>query len=398
MGRKGRSVTIERGISRDDTGYRVRSAVGPRAATLQRELRFPLTVDLPYLRAQRAQLEATLLEELAQRHPDQVTIQRGTLAEDVQTYLRRMETALDPATHRSRASELARWVEVLGHRPRHTIRASDIERAFRAWAEPPAGPRAPRLAKTGRMVKPRPWSPPSPKTILNRVRALTHLYHKLDGARARTPLDDVSLPAIPKRRPKGVTVADIRRVLARLIRGERNGRLRDAKTRARYLVLVTCGQRPAQVMRTTADDVDLERGIWHVPSAKGGEPITLPLNAEQRAAWAMFSAAGAWGSYDTTSFARTLRTAGWPATVQPYQARHSVGITLSEMDEDLGDIQHWLGHAQIQTTRRFYVPGLLSRLRKTADRLDGRVAFTPRWASYRGTMLGHRDESGENAQ
>jgi integrase len=386
MPRKGSRERVEDGISRDLTGYSIRVKVTHGGMPYSRERRFPRTVDLPYLRAQRAQLEADLRSELQERDPVDVAATRGTFAGDVRTYLARMRTKLDARTYRSRASELERWVEVFGHRPRHTLRAADVERAFVQWQTPPKDARRERVDKKGRRIKPRPWTAPGPKTIQNRIRTLKHLHRTLDGTRARTPADNVIVRTPPRTRPRGVSIATIRTVIARLIKQERNGRLRDAKTRARFLVMVTTGQRPGQIARTTAADVMLSQHMWWVPAAKGGEPVPLPLNADMLVAWQLFIAAKAWGTWDSRSFARTLRTSGWPADVRPYQTRHSVGIALSEAGVELGDIQPFLGHSQLQTTRSFYVPGLLSRLKAASNRLDKRVDLSPRWARFAGTQ------------
>lgn len=385
MPRKGERETIERGISRDGSGYAVRVKV----AGVPRERRFPLSVDLPFLKSQRAQLEADLRDELHQRDPDAPPIDRGTFAQDVAAYLTRMTHRLDARTLKSRASELERWAEVFGGRSRHTLRQADIERAIAAWKVPP-GPRRVRVDATGRRIVPRPWVAPSAKTIQNRVRTLRHLYRVLDGKRARTPLDDLQLRKPPKTRPRAVDVRTIRTVIANLIRQERRGRLRDAKTRARFLVMVTTGQRPVQLAATTDQDVSLERALWWVPAAKGGEPVELPLNHEMLAAWTLFIRAHAWGAWDSRSFARTLRRAGWPSHIRPYNARHSVGLALSEAGVDLGDIQPFLSHSQLQTTRTFYVPGLTARLKSASQKLDHRVNFSPRWARYVGTPENER--------
>lgn len=398
MARKGKRQRIDDGISWDSTGYSVRVKVTQGNQTRERERRFPPTLrnpeDLPYLRAQRAQLEADLRDELQQLDPHAVTAARGTFAGDVKTYLARMMTKLDPRTLRSRASELARWVEVFGPRPRHTLRPADIQRAFAHWQIPPDGPRPPRRDAKGRLVKPRPWVTPSAKTIQNRVRSLRHLYRILDGKRARTPLDDLELKTPPRRLPRPVDRRIIRTVIARLIKQERNGRLRDAKTRARFLLRVTCGQRPVQIMRSTPEDVSLEQRIWLVPAAKGGDPVPLPLNDVRLKAWELFIAADAWGEFDTRSQARVLRRAGWPVGVRPYEARHTVGIELSAAGADLGDVQHWLGQRDIRTTRAFYVPGLLERLKVASARVDAkedpRRKLTSTRARFAGTLRNSR--------
>ncbi len=383
MARKGKSAsTGERGISKTASSYRVRVTVGTKPHDRSKELHFPLSAEMSYLRAQRAQMEADLREQLRYEDPARAAVQRGTLAGDVLVYLAKVESTLDPDTYKTRVSELKAWTDVLGAKPRHTIRDGDITRTFARWKEPQD--RAP-IVKKGKTYKPRPWVPPSPKTIQNRCRTLAHLYRTLDGKRARTPLDDVDLPKLVTRRPRATDLDTIRAVIANLVDQERRGRLRDAKTRARFLVMVTTGQRPVQIARTQPEDVRLDQGIWYVPVAKGGEAVALPLNGDMVIAWQVFIAAQAWGRWDSRSFARTLRTSGWPATVRPYNARHTVGIALSEGGVDLGDIQPFLGHRRLETTRTFYVPGLLSRLKAASAVLDNRLNLDSSGAPERGT-------------
>jgi integrase len=227
----------------------------------------------------------------------------------------------------------------------------------------------------------------SPKTIRNRLVALAALFHLLDRApgEARTPpspTDGISIE-VRKRRPTYVRVETIRAVVENLKRqeqsktGKARGRLLDPKTRARFMVIAATGIRPSMLKRVTPDDVDLERRTVTIAAGKGGEPIGFYLNDDMLAAWEVFVEADAWGEYDTRSAARVLRTAGWPAHVRPYNARHAVGQDLSEQGEDLQDIADWMGHADPETTRRFYVPILTGRMRAMSERLNGCLGWVP---------------------
>lgn len=212
----------------------------------------------------------------------------------------------------------------------------------------------------------------SARELRHRLRILEQLYHALDGSRARTPCDDVKAPPIPKTRPVSVSDQVIRDVALELWKAEQRSYLRDSKTRARYLVLATTGQRPAQVKRAQRIDVDLERRLWFVRTAKNALGPTLYLNNEMIAAWQLFIQAQAWGAYDSRSFAKVLRRNGWPKGIRPYNLRHSVGMGLSERDVDLGDIQSHMGHVS-PTTTRIYVPGLPKRAQMASAKLDGRL-------------------------
>ena len=99
------------------------------------------------------------------------------------------------------------------------------------------------------------------------------------------------------------------------------------------------------------------------------------LMVDRRKTQKALADAEAWGQYETSAFARTLRSAGWPANVPPYQLRHTFGLALSEGGEDLSDIQVMMGHKHITTTRRHYVPVLNSRLESAARAVDGRFSW-----------------------
>jgi site-specific recombinase XerD len=104
------------------------------------------------------------------------------------------------------------------------------------------------------------------------------------------------------------------------------------------------------------------------------------------AAWQLFVAAKAWGPFNTGSFAKRLRSAGWPEGVRPYQLRHTVGLALSEAGVDLADVSALLGHSRPLTTRSHYVPVLGSRLQdahpgRGSDRLAYRAGGS---AEHRG--------------
>lgn len=275
-------------------------------------------------------------------------IPRDSLTRDVVRYLKRLKGLQG---YKAEKSHLRAWLHLFGASPRRALTPEKIELAMARWRQEGYAPR----------------------TIRHRCRALISVFRRLDGPQSVTPFDGLRLPAKPRPRPVSVSDETIAEVAMNLRKQEMDGigRLRDTKTRARYLVLATHAQRPAEVQRTKPEDVDLERGLWAVRSAKGGINVIVPLNDEQRAAWQLFIAAQAWGAYDTRSFARTLRTAGWPKGIRPYNLRHSTGFALSTRGVDLGDIQGLLGHASPETTR-IYVPGQLARLTAAGKTLEGR--------------------------
>ncbi len=210
----------------------------------------------------------------------------------------------------------------------------------------------------------------APQTIRHRVRVLRELWHALDGARSRTPLDDLKLPRVVKALPAPVPDETIVAVADSLLKGKRHakGYGGDSQvTYARFLIRALTGQRPSQVGRAKPADVDRVNRIWWVRSGKGGNPIPFPLTDELELAFLYFDKVQAWGSFDTRSFSRTLKRHGWPQHIRPYALRHSFAIGQLLAGTDLGDLQGLLGHTSPATTR-IYAPVLVSRLKTAVER------------------------------
>ncbi|MGE0445646.1 MAG: tyrosine-type recombinase/integrase [Vicinamibacterales bacterium] len=272
---------------------------------------------------------------------------RGTFAHDAAAYLARCEKR--PASLPAKRSELKAWGAALKNIPRHRVTPTHIDQAIAAWQR--AGT--------------------SPKTILNRCRTLRHLYTTLaNDKRARTPLDTIDLPRPPARLPVGIdpqVIVAVEEVL----------RAGDAKDHARFMVMAATGIRPSQLMRLTAADVDLERGLVVIAAGKGGRPIVHVLNGDMLAAWRTFVAAKAWGQFDTSALAVACRRAGWPPGVRVYNAKHAIGMELARQGADMADIQAWFGHTSTKTTA-IYTGVPVERMARLSAALDGRLGWARR--------------------
>lgn len=335
MARRART-RIEEGIFADVSGLASVVAVG----NIQKEKRWPADTPRETLREWRATTRARLLKssggEQRQRSDPR------SLARSIAAYLKRRKGRVG---YKSDRSHLKAWIAKLGDRRRHQITKDDCEAVIAIW-------RADELSE---------------KTIQHRVRVLREMYQALDSKDIDHPLKGIALPKPVRAAPIPVSGEIIRTVATSLLRGKtaRGYGSDPIKGRAWFLVYATCGQRPSQIGRAKPGDVDLERCVWFVRPAKGGDPIPLPLNDDMVFAWRTFIAANAWGGFDPSSFAKLLRRHGWPKGVRPYALRHTFAIDLLLSGADLGDIQGFLGHASIQTTRQFYAPILLARLQQT---------------------------------
>lgn len=330
---------LGRGIYRDKGGI----AGVVTVHGLRREHRYPLGTALDDIRKWQEQTRAALLKK-------RPAAARGTLAADTERYLKQIQHL---KSWKERRAELKAWCARFGQVARGRITPGMVRETMGVWA------------KAGK----------SPKTITNRINTLANLYRTLDGQDADTPCDEVTRPAAARTPPVTVSPAIVRKVEQQLRAHETRGWLRDAKTRARFMVLASTGRRKSELERAQLEDVDLERRVWLVRDGKGGWSPGIYLNDDMVTAWKVFIAADAWGAWNAGSMARTLRKAGWPKAVRPYNMRHAVGLALSEAGIDLSDVQVHMGHTRIATTRKFYVPVLTSRLEAAGKAIEGRIGW-----------------------
>jgi integrase len=347
MPRKGNRITIARGIYRDgvDGPYEIRVTVGGEPY----HARMPADSTINELKTKHAQLEATGRTETPR-------CARGTLAADAPRYIRLIKHL---ESWKDREAHLKAWIARYGSIARHRISSADVLAARVAW-----------LSQK---------KPPAPKTINHRVDTLRNMYRVLDGKRAPTPCDEIA-PLPVQKTPIHRLSSDLLLAVDQQLQtmeAKRIGRPMSAKTRARFRVFVSTGKRPCEIMRAKPGDVDVEARVWVPRDAKGGFCPGVYLNDDQRAAWQLFIETNAWGKYSTGAFARTLRAAGWPDGVRPYQARHNTWIAASERGIDLEDIAVGAGHRDPRMTRRVYVPVLNSRLQRLGEALEGRFKGWP---------------------
>lgn len=338
-----RRTRIAEGVYSDAWGLAATVKVG----AIQREQRFAADTSLDFLQAWRSRIRSELLEDRddAAKVDGPVPL-RGTLAGDLPRYLAKIDTR---PSYKADRSHLRAWLPALGPKLRSQIRPTQVRDIMDGWIKA-------RVAA---------------KTIRHRLRVLRELYQRLDGAHAKPPLKGIKAPKAVAPAPVPTPMATIRKVARSLKKGKdrpQGGGIDSDKGYARFLVRATTGQRPSQIMRAEQGDVDLRRKIWFVRPGKGGNQIPLPLDKPMIEAWKAFMAADAWGAFDYSSFSRLARRHGWPKGMRPNNLRHTFAIDLLLDGADLGDVQGFLGHKQIETTRKHYAPILLARLRKVGRR------------------------------
>jgi integrase len=345
---RGARTRVAKGVYHDAFGYAATVKVGK----VQREKRFPNDAALEDMQTWQRRTRGTLLVD----QPVTTTRQtrKRSFIRDVARYLK---TRKGLSSYRADRSHLQAWISILGRRSRASLSRHDVLTALALWRTHGQRRRHQTIAREL-----------APRTLRHRFRVLKDLYRALDGPDAPCPCDGLPWPKVPKTVPRDVPLRTIRKVTRRLA-------LLYPQEHARLLVLATTGRRPAEVMRTDPKhDLNLRRGIWTVPAAKDGEPTQLYLNGEMIAAWKSLLKADATGAYDTTLYAQRLRKCGWPKGIRPYNVRHALAMEILRRGGDLSDVQAHLGHASIDTTRRFYAGSLVSREKLTSERLTGRLA------------------------
>lgn len=345
MPRTGKRRTIARGVYADSGGFEIRATVGGVTYTE----RHPPGTELDKLKRARAVL-------VSKGQTDTPRAVRHTLRADAPIYLKLVRNLV---SFKNRRAQINAWVSLFPDVYRHQLTAQDVLGARATWQE----------------------SKLAPKTINHRIAALRHLYRTLDGKAAGSPCDEIAplhVPRTPIQRVSDTTILAVEAELQRRERYNPQGghKFDGAKTRARFRVLVTTGRRPSEIMRAQPGDVDLDQRVWVPRDGKGGWSPGLYLNDDMLAAWRLFIEAKAWGKYNTSSFVETIRAAGWPAHVRPYNARHTTWITAVERGVDMADVQMGAGHKSLTTTR-IYTGVRESRMQRLSEALEGRFGGFP---------------------
>ncbi|MBW3535176.1 MAG: tyrosine-type recombinase/integrase [Gemmatimonadetes bacterium] len=187
------------------------------------------------------------------------------------------------------------------------------------------------------------------------------------------------LPLVRPRKKKTLPTVLSQREVRRLL-----AELRNPKHLAILALVYSAGLRVSEVVRMRPEDLDLERGLIHVKSGKGGKDrYTLLADAAQLAVEAYLEGAhpGEWlfpgsrpGRHLTTRSVqkvvdRARKRAGLEKSFSVHALRHSFATHLLEAGTDVRFIQELLGHANTRTTQ-IYTHVSNRELRRIKSPLD----------------------------
>lgn len=335
------------GITRTPIGFRAFVRVHPGAGGLKSK-RFPKTATLTEMKNWR---EA---QRVSHRAAPKAPVVKGTLAADIQRYLKLVATM---PSLKDRTRDLEDWRRAFGSKPRGNLTQQDYQQQLQEW----------RLhGKDGHAL--------AASTVNHRRTALMHLYTTLDGRGASNPLKDIVAFEEPPPEPRDLGLAVVKAILKAMPR---------SKTRARVKVLAWTGIRGASELgKMKPEHVNVSQATCWVPTGKKGKPRQLVLNRAGLAAWKEFAALKAWGRYQKDSLRRSFHRAvrkvnkaraedklpPLPAGIRVYDLRHTIATALLASGADLADVQQHLGHTSPRMTRR-YAPYQPAKLRAAMRKL-----------------------------
>src|SRR5204862_42799 len=179
----------------------------------------------------------------------------------------------------------------------------------------------------------------------------------------------------PDLAPRAIPYKLIAQILAALPDRSRpvKGQAREAesKTKARLAVIAYVGLSHAQLMRVQPEDLDLRaRTLFLRPRQKGHQGstrgATVPLTPAGVKAFRQFIALACWGPFSASamrkSFKRACAALDLPASLTPYQLRHSFGTLAYASSGDLHATGVLLGHRDVRTTARYALGAVDPRL------------------------------------
>ena len=214
-------------------------------------------------------------------------------------------------------------------------------------------------------------------TLRRKLAALSSLFEHLCELNAVTtnPVDGVERPKVESYEGKTPALGDAQaRALLKLPAGEG---LQQRRDRALLSVLFQHGLRREEVCSLTVSSIHLRRGVPHLRiQGKGGKVRNIPLHPGTQKLLLDYLEASGHAQDKNGALFRPIRNnrtgtidrplspdgvykimRGYSAQLgipsSPHIARASAATNALENGADIAEVQEWLGHADISTTRRY---------------------------------------------
>ncbi|GDX83845.1 integrase [Deltaproteobacteria bacterium] len=220
------------------------------------------------------------------------------------------------------------------------------------------------------------------------VRACFGAAHR-DGVISENPAATIKLFREAPPRARVLTDAEFARVV------EAFDALADLHVRAAFLLLLDTGARKSEALNARWEDIDLDGGLWRIPSPKAGRPQVVPLgdatvawlrDVERLGPWLVPGRDGTKARTDLRRAWDQVREAAAVRDVTIHDLRRTFGLHIARK-AGLHIASKLLRHSDIRVTERVYVPLGLDAMREAADdmaRERGKVIELQRAKAGRG--------------
>jgi integrase len=216
---------------------------------------------------------------------------------------------------------------------------------------------------------------------LSAVRACLHAA-EAEGLIMRNVAKFVEMDRETPRPRRTLTDAELKRLIRHIDEAP------DMWVRAALLLLIGTGFRKNEVLRARWADVDLERGLWHLPDTKSGKPQTVPiapavvdllrsLPRRMDSPWVI-------PSMGNSGKPRAAIEEAWGeirkrASLEDIWIHDLRGVFADRINRvaDLQVAAELLRHANIQTTADKYAPVAETRMRTALEKVVGDVIPFP---------------------
>jgi integrase len=150
----------------------------------------------------------------------------------------------------------------------------------------------------------------------------------------------------------------------------------DPYIRAGFHLLIECGARKSEVLRTKWEDLDLQEGVWRLPKTKSGRSQVVPLPESMKAMLEGLTPDGPWllpgrkANEPRRSLQGpwlTLKKAAKLEEVTPHDIRRTYGLAVARV-AGLHAASKLLRHSSVELTARVYAPLGLSELREATEK------------------------------
>ena len=157
------------------------------------------------------------------------------------------------------------------------------------------------------------------------------------------------------------------------------GAIEDASVRIAFLVLMDTGARKSEVLRARWQDIDLDGGLWRIPSPKSGRPQMIPLapdtvallrTAERLGPWLVPGRDPCQPRTDLKDAWAAVRTVAKLEGVTIHDLRRTFGLHVARK-AGLHIASKLLRHSDIRVTERVYAPLGIDDLRTAVADMQG---------------------------